>query len=78
MSQKIRYPVRHQHTKRILGFIYTQEVAGKTLITAVDAQEALTTNLAIKWDMAMWSHLKAHFGYDCLAIGCNEAKEVEF
>ena len=42
-----RYPVRHEPTNRLLGFIYAKEIAGNYFFVGVDAQDVLHTGLKL-------------------------------
>lgn len=43
-----RVPVRHQHNKKLLGFVYYEKVEEKTWGTAIDDGQKLHTGLRIQ------------------------------
>lgn len=73
-----RYPVRHEPTNRLLGFIYAKEIAGNYYFVGVDAQDVLHTGLKIPCNRkTMAELLEKYFGVGCIRMYLSE-QEVDY
>ncbi len=73
-----RVPVRHEHNRKILGFVYFENLENSTLITAIDDGQKLHTGLCIPNDKSQWEYYRKIFGYGCLALCVSSSVKVPY
>jgi hypothetical protein len=80
MPVRIRCPVRRCMDRRIVGFIYFEQIGGQSVVTAVDAKDTLITDLKIPWMTGDMCEFVVAQLYESggIAICEDESKEIEF
>lgn len=73
-----RYPVRHQPTNRLLGFIYAKEIEGGYYFVGVDAQDVLHTGFKMCCNRETMNELiEKYFGTSCIRMYLTD-QEIDY